>query len=89
MKDLLDALDEGVDDTGVVAEVGRLDELDIGMPRRDAIGRLVDPVDEDAGEKEVGKHDDPTIREPGGMFENRLDDGKRDARVSGYRPPEA
>src|SRR5271156_2718707 len=41
--DLLDAVGEGVEDAGMVAQIGRLDELDAGELGRDLIGFTVDP----------------------------------------------
>ena len=49
--------------SGMVAEVARLDELDLGVARRDLIGLLVDPLHQDAGEQELGEHDDPAEAE--------------------------
>src|SRR5690348_10558480 len=62
--DLLDALGEGVEDARMVAQIGRLDELDLGMARCHRVGFAVDPLDEDAGEEEVGEDDDSREAQP-------------------------
>ena len=76
--DLLDAVEEGIDDQGMIIEVGRLDEFDIGMTKRDPVGRVVNPLDQHTGEQEVGEHDDAAVAEPRRVLESRLDQGKGD-----------
>jgi hypothetical protein len=73
----------------VVVEIGRLDELDVGQARGDPVRRVVDALDQDAGEEEIGEHDDAAETEPGGVFQRRLDQRKGDAGIGGLGPAEA
>ena len=61
---LVQPVDEGFHHEIVRAEIGRLDELDIAMPRRHRVRLVVDAPHENAGEEEVGKHDDAPVAEP-------------------------
>ncbi len=80
---------ERVEDLLVVVQVWRLDEFDIGMPRGDLVGIAVDSVDQDAGEQEVGEHDDPLVAKLHRVFEAGLHQRERDAGIAGFRPAEA
>src|SRR6266404_1039358 len=44
-----DALDKGVDHPGMVAQITRLDEFNVGKARRDLVGLGVDALDQDPG----------------------------------------
>ena len=68
-----DPLAERVEHRGMVAQIGRLDELDIGKPPRRRVARSVDALDQDAGEQEIRKDDDAAKPEPRGMGRRRVD----------------
>ena len=86
LEDLLDARGEAVEHQRMVVEVGRLDELDLGMARRHEVGVLIDALHENAGEKEIGKDDDAPVAEPRGVLERRLDQREGDAASRPSRP---
>src|SRR3546814_20056952 len=64
-------------------------ELDPGMPRRHAVGVLVDALDQDPGEQEVGKHDDPPVAQLRRVLQPRLDEREGDAGIGRLGPAEA
>src|SRR5262245_27754001 len=88
-QDLAEALGECVNDERMVVEIRRLDELDSGIKTRCLINRLIDTLDENAGEQEVGEDDDAPVTEPCGMFESREHKGEGDARIGRLGPAEA
>ena len=57
----------------MVAQIGRLDELDLGKAQRGGIGLGVDALHQDAGEEEIGEHDDAAKAEPRGAVERGVD----------------
>ena len=85
-QDLLDPLGEGVEHAGMVVEVGRLEELDLRMARRHAVGGVVDPLHQDPGEEEVGEDHDAPVAKLGGVLQARLHQREGDARVGGLTP---
>ena len=86
--DFLHALGEGIEHQGMVREVGRLDELNLRMPRRHLVRVVVDPLDQDAGEEEVGKYDDPPVAKLRRVLQARLDQGEGDPGIGGLAPAE-
>ena len=76
------AVDERLEHQRMVVEVGRLDELDLGMARRDRVGRVVDALHQDAGEQEIREDDDAAEAEPRGLLQRRLDERKGDAGIA-------
>ena len=88
-QDLADALGECVDDERVVVEIRRLDELDSGIKTPRPVDGLIDALDQNAGEQEIGKDDDAPVTESCCMFESREHKGKGDARICGLGPAEA
>ena len=78
-----------VDHLRMVVEIGRLDELDLGMARRHRVGRIIDALHQNAGEQEIREDDDAPIAEPRRMFERRLDQRKGDAGIGRLGPAEA
>src|SRR3546814_8215731 len=55
----------------------------------DLIGVVVDALHQDAGEEEIGEHDEALVAEPRRMLEPGLDQRKGDAGVAGLAPAEA
>src|SRR5688572_5791191 len=82
-------LDEGVEHQRMIAEIGRLDDFDLGMTLRDGASRRVDPFHEHPCEEEVGEHDDAAEPEPDRLFERRLDEREGHAGIGRLRPAEA
>jgi len=80
---------KGVEYERVVVEIGRLDELDIGVRGGHGIGVVIDALDKDAGEQEVRKNDDAPIPQLCRMFEARCDQRKGDAGIARLAPAEA
>ncbi len=87
--DPLDPLDEAVEHQRVVAEVGGLEQLDLGMARRRLVGLAVDPPHQDAGEQEPGEHDDPAEAETRRALEQRIDARVGEPAVADLGPAEA
>src|SRR3546814_8972112 len=89
VEDLLHALGKGVQHGGVVVQIARLHELDLRVAGGDDIGVVVDALHQDAGEEEIGEHDEALVAEPRRMLEPGLDQRKGDAGVAGLAPAEA
>ena len=87
--DLFEALDECVDHRRMIVEIGCLDEFDFGMARRHRIGGIIDAVDENAGEEEIGEHHDALETEAHAMLESGLDQREGDAGIGDLAPAEA
>ena len=87
--DALDALDEGVEHQRMIVEIAGLEELDARMARRDLVGLPVDPLDQDAGEQEVGEHHDPAKAETARPLQHGVDPRMGDAAVADLGPAEA
>src|SRR5580698_3815877 len=66
VRDFADALDKGVEQQRMVAQIGRFGEFDLGMAQGRLVGRGIDALDQDAGEQEVRKDDDTAEAEPRG-----------------------
>ena len=49
LKDFAGPVREGIEHEGVIAQVGRFDEIDLGEERGDAACLLVNPLHQDAG----------------------------------------
>ena len=88
-ENLVDALAECRDHLGMVVEIGSLDELDVRMAAGDGIGCVIDALDENAGEQEVGEDDDAAETELRRLFEGGLDQRKSDAGIGRLGPAEA
>src|SRR5690348_12727141 len=52
--DLADTVGKAVEHKSVVAQIGRVEDLDLGMLGGDAVGGGVDALHQDAGEEEIG-----------------------------------
>ena len=72
----------------MVAQIGRLDELDFGKAHRDLIGLRIDALDQHAGEQEIRKDDDAAEAEPRGPAERRVDTRVRDTAIRRLAPAE-
>ena len=86
---LADAVEEGVDHQRMVIEIGRLENLDIRMRRLRLIRRVVDALDQHAGEQEIREDNDPLVAKPGRVLERRRDQREGDARIGDLAPAEA
>ena len=60
-----------------------------GMARGDRVGRVVDALHQDAGEQEVGEHDDAAEAELRRVLQRRLDQRECHAGIGGLGPAEA
>src|SRR3984893_8413053 len=65
-RSLADAVMEGTEHLRMVAQIERLYKFDLGKKTGGSVGLRVDLFDENAGEQEVGKDDDPAEAEAGG-----------------------
>ena len=89
VQDLPNPFGEGIKHQGMVVEVGRLDELNVRMAGRDDVDVVIDALDQDAGEQEIGKDDDPFVAELGGMIEGRFGQRESNSGITGLGPAEA
>ena len=78
-EDLLHALDEGVDHGGMVIEIGRLDEFDFGMALGHIVCRVINALDENSGDEELGKFDNALVTQTCGVFQAGVHQRKGDA----------
>ena len=88
VQDLVHAIGEGVQHHGVVVQVAGLEELDLRMLRRHPVGVVVDALDQNPCEQEVGKDDDAAIAESGRMPQPGLDQRERHPGVADFPPAE-
>lgn len=65
---LFDPLGKGFEHFGVIVEISRFDEMDIGVLRGDLIGKTIDTVDQDTSEQEIGENDNALVAELGHML---------------------
>src|SRR6266404_875226 len=86
--DLADAIMERAEHLWMVAQIERLDKFDPGKETGGSVGLRVDLFDEDAGEQEIGKNDDPAEAEPGRMRQDRFDARLSDAGEGDFSPAE-
>ena len=77
-QDLGHPVGEGLKHQGMVVQIAGLDELDVRELGCDRVGVVVDPLDQDAGEQEVGEHDDAAVSKLGRMLptSNHLGGGR-------------
>ena len=87
-KNLANAFREGLDHCWVIIEIGRLDERNFRMAFANGIRCHVNPLDENAGEKEIGKDDDPAVSEFCRMLQGRFNQRERHARIGRFGPAE-
>ncbi len=72
----------------MIAQIERLDELDLGKAGRGHIGLGIDALHQNAGEQEIREDDNATKAEPGGAVERRVDSGMGDAAERRFGPAE-
>src|SRR6266436_6740519 len=72
----------------MVAQIERLDKFDLGKETGGNVGLRVDLFDQDTGEQEVGKDDDPAGAEPGGASQQRVEPRLSDAAEGDFSPAE-
>ena len=89
VQNFVHAVDEGLEHQRMVVEIGRLDEFDVGMARRDRVGGVVDALHQNAGEEEIREDDDAAEAELRRLLQRRLDEREGDAGIGGLRPAEA
>ena len=58
-EDFIYTFRKGIQNQGVIIEVGGLDEFNLRMPLGDKIGVSIDSLNEDSGEQKIGKNHDP------------------------------
>ena len=83
------AIDEGVDDQGMVAQIGGFEEFDAGIFGGGFVGPVIDALDQDAGEQEVGENDDALEAQLHGAFQARIHQRRGDAGIGDLGPAEA
>ena len=76
-QDFLDPFGEIVEHGRVVAQVRRLDEVDLRMTGRHHVGVMIDAFHQNAGEEEIGKNDDAAITQLGRVLQARLHERER------------
>ena len=89
LQDLLNPVCHGIDDLWVVIEIASLDELYVRIFGRDFIGVGVNPLHQNAGEKEIRKDDNSFVAKFGCVLEARPYQRKSDSGVTGLRPAES
>ncbi len=68
----VNAVEEGVDDPRVIAEIAGLDEGDLGETGGSLVGLAVDAFDQNPGEQEIRKDDDAAETEKRRTVERRV-----------------
>src|SRR5689334_7377838 len=86
---LVDAIEKGLDDLRVVAQVAGLGEGDLRETGGGGIGLAVDALDQNTGEQEIRKHDDAAEPEQRRTVERRPDKRMRHPAERRLGPPEA
>ena len=84
----MDAIRERIEHHGVVVEVAGLEEFDLRVVGRHAVGVVVDALDEHAGEQEVRKDDEAAVTESGRVTQSGLDQREGHPGVADLAPPE-
>ena len=82
-------LREGLQNAGMVGQIGGLHELHLGMVGSHPLAVLHDPAHQNPGEQEVGEHHDAPEAQFHGMAQPRLHEGKGDAGIHRFSPAEA
>ena len=84
-----DAFGKGGQNLRVVAQITRLDELQVRVGRGDAIGEAIDAVDQDTREQEIREHDDTFVAQSGRVGQAGFDQRKGNAGKADLKPAEA
>ena len=79
---------KGGDHLIMIIEVAGLDEFNARMACRNLIGETVDTVNQDAGEEEIGEHDNPLEPQLGDVFKAGFNQREGDAGKAGFTPAE-
>lgn len=80
------AILKGVQHQGMIVQIARLDELDLGIAGRDFIRVGIDALHQYAGKQEIRENDDALVAEFCGMGQAGLDQGKGHAGIAGLAP---
>jgi hypothetical protein len=75
-QDLVNALRKRGDNLRMIVKVGRLDEFDLRMTCCNGVRCIINAIDEDAGEEEIGEHHDAAVAEASGMLEAGINQGE-------------
>ena len=81
-----DAFGECFKHLHMVIQIAGLDEFNIGICRCNAVGKAVNPVDQNAGKQEIRKHDDAFIAELCRVFQTRLHQREGHAGITDFTP---
>jgi hypothetical protein len=84
-----DALRKGFKHAGVIPQIARFYEFNVGMCGGDLIGKAIDPINKNAREQEIWKHDDAFIAKLCNMGQTRLYQGEGHARIANFTPAKA
>ncbi len=73
----------------MIVEIACLEELDFRMSGSHIVGEGKDTLDQNTGEEEVGKDNDPLVTKLGGMFEAGLDQWESHTGIANFAPTKA
>ena len=73
----------------MIAEIGRREELDLGVIGGHLVGVHPDPAHQHAGEEEVGEHHDAAEAQAHHVAQAGFHQGEGDAGIDGFPPAEA
>ena len=79
MQNFRHSIGKGGNHLWVVIQIASLDKFDIGVRRRNLIGKAVNPVNQNARKQKIGGDNNPPITKPGDMFETGLNQRERNA----------
>ena len=86
IQDFNRALGKCFDDLRMVVEVSCFNKFNVGMALRRQPREPVDPVNQDAAEQEIRKHDDAAVAKSGDMVKAGLNQGKGHTGVADLTP---
>lgn len=86
---LFDPFGKGLKNLWVIVKITGFDKMNIGMLSRNLIGEAIDPVDQNAGEKEIGEHHNALVAKFGDVLQCGLDQREGDTGIPDLTPAKA
>ena len=89
LDNLEQALCKGFHDHRVIIQIAGLHEFQLRVPGGDLVCVIIDAFDQNAGEQEIGEHDDPLVSHTGAMLQGGLYQREGHTGIPNFHPAKA
>lgn len=89
LDNLEQALCKGFHNHRVIIQITSLHKFQFRVPGGDLVGVIIDAFDQNAGEQEIGEHDDPLVSHAGAMLQGGLYQREGHTGIADFHPAKA